>query len=305
MSQKQLSKKSNENSLDVLLKEIELEYGDLVYLESRTHFIKESDNHVNVFQSKSITTLDVHNTPMKVTTTNYYRKRRRLRCCPSFPKTPEQYYQRQKLLQLYIPSVMVLLFLSTAFATVVLYLLKPTVTVIPNHSNQITTTQNTTNQMIYTRTFDSVDGTRKIGDVLNEMELATRLYCDQYSQTLSARLFFDTMCDKSNCGFDLGIASPLVKGLCSLGSFHFDIASNWWSSKTVCGWNGIGCNSDGDITSINIQNRNISISGELKYLNELKELVFIGDTDSIISIVSNTIFQIPKLERIHIERTGW
>ena len=138
------------------------------------------------------------------TTIAKYRKKSRLMCWPSFPKTLDGVNSRAVLWNFYIPGS-----ISIILSLIVLYLVLmfgfKTEQIVIVHKQQPT----------YYREFDSPDGLKLKGNELSLDEIQIYKKCDRLRVSMDPLKFVNEYCGNQLCGLDRGIVSLATTSLCS------------------------------------------------------------------------------------------
>ncbi|KAJ3276042.1 hypothetical protein HDV01_006212 [Terramyces sp. JEL0728] len=245
----------------------------------------------------------VGNSAAIVTTLAVYRKRRRLRCLPSLPKTGKSLYTYQRFWNLYLPISTVVLALVTIFviASIMITKQRPGPPPVAQDNSTVPVYQ------VY-RTIDSPDGTIPKGTVLNSMELSIRTQCSYLLNTTSIDAFYSQSCTAAFCFNDPGILTPQVLSICTLGKLQEHIKENigWMEDSFYCRWPGINCDQNQTVISLEFNGTAPdSIPDFITNFYNLVNLTVIGNYTNIGGFLPSELFLIETISKVHLKSVGY
>lgn len=185
---------------------------------------------------------------IQLSKTQIYRRKRRLRCCPGFAKSRSEHHKRATLLNVYLPSYLVVIgLLSLLFLAI--YKLRDN-----DHKDSPRYPNLTTQRQGEHRIMDSADGTHKAGTLLDSHEFNVHQQCEVYRQQETPINFYNKHC-KGNCGYDYSLLSSHSLSNCLLGDFISDSSAApkaWMAGSSLCQLEDmVTCNAAGEITKLN------------------------------------------------------
>jgi hypothetical protein len=195
-----------------------------------------------VLERKTVHLSNDHAFTVEISTVPIIRRKKRLRCCPSLPKSKIASERRDAWRIKYLPTIILCILGLVVFIAITKFGFKSTL---------VTYSPNSVNQAIL-RSMDSPNGKKKKGDLLEEWEIVIYQKCEFARTTVvDANELYHNHC-KDICGQDLGIVTVFVAQLCSIMNSYS--ASNRkfesLSGLSVCEWPNMHCNSDNQLTNI-------------------------------------------------------